>query len=227
MRERRRHRKKQKARDACTHKDYQCVLSCIKSNDPIIKARQRVALTLLYMTGLRVSNLRNVYYHHLRDLKENITITMIQTRQDTVQQTFPWQSAYARLIQPIKNDIQLLLQSAGEEDGPFQLAREHLNISLNNILKRASALVGKHFRTHSFRIHLADRIIESKGVVSAQKIIMHKNINTTMIYNRTGITKRETANVLRTALDYETLNSAASPLMDEFPDTSKDLGELS
>lgn len=75
----------------------------------------------------------------------------------------------------------LLLRTKGDEESPFALSREHLNRSLNAVLKKASEAHGKHIRTHSFRINLADRIINQKGLIAAQKVLGHKSINTTII----------------------------------------------
>lgn len=202
LRQKRKNRKRQVSRDACTYNDYLSVLSCVKSKDRLIEARNKVALTLLYMTGLRVSNLMNITYGHLERLlnKEDISITLVKTRQNHIQQTYPWQSAYSKLVSSIEKEIKLLIASKKEESSPFTLSREHLNRSLNHILDEASKLTKKNLRTHSFRINLCDQIIDKKGLHVAQKVLGHKSIVTTQLYNRTGLTKREIGSVLRESL---------------------------
>ena len=62
------------------------------------------------MTGIRVSNLKNITYGHIQRLlnKEDITITLIKTKKGSVQQTFPWQGTYSKIISHIEKDLKYL-----------------------------------------------------------------------------------------------------------------------
>ena len=130
------------------------------------------------MTGIRVSNLKNITYGHIQRLlnKEDITITLIKTKKGSVQQTFPWQGTYSKIISHIEKDLKYLIDFQKEGNGPFDISREHLNRSLNKVLIEATQQTKKYMRTHSFRIHLADQIIQTKGIFAAQQILGHTSI---------------------------------------------------
>lgn len=170
----------------------------------------RIALTLLYMTGIRVSNLKHIFQHHLKALlnKEGITITLVKTRHGLISQNFPWQGAYSKIIKEVEDDLKLLIQNAGTEESPFALSREYLNRSLNNIMKKLSVATGKHFRTHSFRINFIDAVTETSGIMTAKALANHQSIETTLRYSRTGLTARQRGTAFAKALTPPSLDSS-------------------
>jgi site-specific recombinase XerD len=149
---------------------------------------------------MRVTNLQKVYYTHLNSLLNKQSITQIKTGQSLIQQIYPWQSGYSKIISNVEADIKLLIDSKKDEEGPFTMSREHLNRGLNEVLKKASIVLGKHLRTHSFRINMATEIISQYSPVAAQKVLGHSNINTTMKYDRGGFSQREAAQVIRSVV---------------------------
>lgn len=123
------------------------------------------------MTGLRVGTLANVKHHHLQSIlnHQDFTISLIKNTGPIQQQTFPWQSAYSKIVQLIESDIKALIDSTKPDGSPFALSREHINRMINKILKEASSQTGKHLRSQSFRresslLHIADVAIEQSGL---------------------------------------------------------------
>ena len=194
----RKERKSRMLRDAFKLEDFPVLLTCCKDRDKYIEARNRTAFALLLMTGLRVQNLKLIRVSHLLDLLngKDISVHLVKLRGSKEIVTFPYQAGYRKIISYVKKEMELLTEDSDKLSSPFALSREHLTRTLNNILRKASAILGKNLKTHSFRIFLATETTDKYGLQVAKTMLNHRNVSTTERYNRGQITKRKKQKVL-------------------------------
>jgi site-specific recombinase XerD len=162
-REQRRQAKRKPLRSYLTFKEAQ---TCIDSiflihSDPYVTARTRIALILLYFTGLRLSNLLLFKIRHLHDLiaKGKTSIDIIKKgRQQLV------------IVGPSAQDVlkdnmqSIYIISDNKEDNDFVFTGKHttsiafecviFNKNINSVLKLASTKLQKNILSHSFRVYL-------------------------------------------------------------------------
>lgn len=191
-RKRRAARKRAPSRDAAQLQQYRLAIQVSESlgNNNFAKARDRVCLLFLFLTGMRVANLRELRVTHLRCLLSGQTLSIPQIKSKSTL-THPIPVEYLDLVEKRKEDIVQLIQ--GREDADFvitnsqdgrPLNRVNLTNRLNNLLKAIGKIEGRVLTSHSFRIGLTTILIERYGIEAARQIIGHKNISTTCIYSR-------------------------------------------
>lgn len=74
----------------------------------------------------------------------------------------------------------------------ISLGRESFDRDLNRVLIQASNLLGKHFRTHSFRTSfITDLLATGVAIHDVKDLIGHRDIKSTYSYNRSSVTQKE------------------------------------
>jgi site-specific recombinase XerD len=99
----------------------------------------------------------------------------------------------------IDQDTEDLGEDFIEEDEGFQedLTEEELEELEENLEKAAKKYdIYEEMKSHSFRAGFITNLLRSTSVQNTAKIVGHKNILTTMAYNRYSINKEETRNIL-------------------------------
>jgi site-specific recombinase XerD len=159
---------------------------------PFTKARDIVCLFILFVTGLRVSNLLKLNASHLKQIlhEHRFDIQIIKKRQNIVQ-TFFIPNAALSLLDQLSSYFNNLVENKHDhapvitqQDCNKPVLRTYLNERLNSILKVVSTITHKNIKTHSFRINLTTALIEAVGIDTAAKAIGHADIRTTEMYNR-------------------------------------------
>ncbi len=102
------------------------------------------------------------------------------------------------------SDLKFLIKGKSLQDPFFSsalkldvaIARETFDRELNNILKSASARLGKHLRTHSFRATLITDLLENTPIDVVKDFIGHQDIKSTLTYKRSRLSVEDHAKVL-------------------------------
>jgi site-specific recombinase XerD len=187
--------KKQPPRDAITPKDFQSVMDNLNLLTPKT-ARIKVALTLLYLTGLSGSNLLELTVQNLQELmQKHRTLPRTINRGDARKIVIATDAKH--WLQQIKRDIELLIEGKQPQDPFFTnikgepISRVLFNEQLNDALKAVACQIGKRIYTHSFRVTLITELLQAQPIQSVKRIIGHKDIRTTEIYDRNFMGERE------------------------------------
>ena len=246
---------KQKTRDALTTDEFQTVLSIVNKNT-YKAARIRVALLIMYFTGLRVSNLLKLTVSHINNLLLSGTITLPILKKGPSRHFLAIGKMDKKILQSNMADITLLSHYKKPEDFFFtpepkqahnahravkqpakslcavkqptrqrsaecgaQLAisREQFDRDLNDILKKASLLLGKHLRTHSFRATFITDLLDSGvPIQKVQDIVGHNSIKSTAYYQRSFVGKEELKKIIGN------VSALRANLLNDVPELIKD-----
>lgn len=203
--ERFQNRQKKCRRAAATFPEFLESIKIINSKSyksEFVRSREKVSLLLLFLTGIRVSNLCEITASDLQCLlteEESVyfQVNAIKSKKHTVYGT--WLTSISlSLVQEYKADILRILQDKEPGDyvftsksSNFSLDRSSLTKSLNKILKPAGKVFGKTISSHSFRIGHITALIAQFGLFHAQHLIGHENAETTLRYARDKFETKE------------------------------------
>nr|YP_006234314.1 hypothetical protein HusqMp73 [Phlegmariurus squarrosus]AEV55764.1 hypothetical protein HusqMp73 [Phlegmariurus squarrosus] len=168
-------------------------------------ARKRTAFILLYCTGLRVSNLLMLSVNHIRDLLDKGKTFLPLNKGGDPRHALALSSVARKLLnqQHLPDFTQLMRDKEGihpffttqvQFDKPIN--RSSFDDELNHVLKKASLLLHKHIRTHSFRATIITELLETTPIQVVKDIIGHRSIKTTVQYNRSKIDEQQLTKIL-------------------------------
>jgi site-specific recombinase XerD len=211
--------KKQDLRQTVTRQEYRTILQqCIKGRNQFIKARRFTAIAVLYLTGLRVSNLLLINVGQLNQLLEKGHTEVALIKRGS--RRHPVRLAYkgTMLLADMAEHINLLSEGKDHEKPAFTLkkgeeapiAKHTFERELNAVLKQASSLFRKHIRTHSFRATMISDLLQNEvPVQKVQQVVGHQSIGATLAYNRNNLTVKEIDKMMtkRHQLDSHQLDS--------------------
>lgn len=200
----RKSRKRKPLRDTIAPEEFQNILSLTSGKVPYIVARRKVALVLLYLTGLRISNLLLLEVRHIRELSQKGSTKIQLIKKGESRHTITLSSAGRQLLKSSIDDISLLIHEKSGSDLVFTnlydtkgLRREVLNREINEILIKASALMGKTLRSHSFRASIITDLLDSEVPIDQVKEVMgHKAIGTTLEYKRSKLSLQQKKEII-------------------------------
>ena len=173
--------KKLPVQDAVTPEDFQLIINGITTRTAK-NARIKVALTLLYLTGLRVTNLLEFFVSNLLQLMEKYS-TLVRKRGGVKKVVIPVKAKY--WFQQIESDIQLVIQGKGPDEPVFTnkngqlISRVQFNLQLNDTLKAVTAQTGKRIYTDSFRVNLVTELPKAVQHVYNNRRLRASKTNTT------------------------------------------------
>jgi len=199
---------KQLPRDAMTPEEFQQIMRSLEGNT-LKNARIRVAFTLLYLTGLRSSNLLVLTINNLNELvqKQSTLLTIIKggghRKIILGRESKKW-------FREIETDLALLKYN--RETGAFLfcnkkgelISRSKFNAQLNEYLKKVSAIIGKRLFSHSFRVSMVTELLRYNPIQDVKTIIGHRDIRTTEVYNRNFPNERQYYQVIQHVLKERT-----------------------
>jgi site-specific recombinase XerD len=197
-------RKKAPVREVITPSDLMLILNSVKGRSLFQKARRRLCLILLYMTGLRVSNLLTLTVSNVSDLFEfgrtkirlikdgDSRFNLVVSKKDRRRLVKDFIGDFT-VLNRNKNGLCLLITS---QDGT-RLSREYLDQELNIILKKASIQLEKHLRTHSFRASYVTDYLEIHDLHEVSQLVGHNSISSTNAYNRNLLTTKDKQRLLK------------------------------
>jgi integrase/transposase InsO family protein len=185
---------KQPIRAKLSPEQFEKLLNKVEGQTTFIKARDRVALILMFSFGLRVGNIRTLTKKMLSDLlrKHRTDIPLLKDRGT---QTFrliaseshqAWFNAYLPDFKVILDNPDL---AAG--DPFYNVSRETITRRLNGYFKNLSSEDSVHMRSHSLRATFGSAVMEKVGLKAAKDLLGHASITATMRYDRNNMTPEE------------------------------------
>ena len=167
---------------------------CQRQKD-LKQAQLRVAYTLLYHTGLRVNEIRQITKKQIEDAIKASQISVIhhKTRQPYIHVLSITAVHNFKRLKPemeiIFNKYQFKYLFGKDEP----MHKKSLIRTINEDLKNTCKLnqIPFNIKSHSFRINMVSSLLKNTSVQKAAQVIGHKNINSTMAYQRYAIQKDE------------------------------------
>lgn len=199
----RKHAQRQLIRESVTEHEFHAILDMVKHNH-FVASRKKTALILLYVTGLRVSNLLKLTIQNIEDfLNKGETRISIIKRGNKNHPILLSKKSRILIKEHTINFTQLMRDK--ERDSFFfttqtrldkPISRSSFDAELNNVLVKASQTFNKHIRTHSFRASIITDFLKSTPVDIVKQIVGHKDIATTLQYKRGVIDQIQFKNIL-------------------------------
>lgn len=168
---------------ALSHDEVQISLKNIEKfgRTPLLELRNKALLTLIYATGLRISEALSITKKHLQN-DEFIKIVGKGNKERII----PWINDSKQLVEKYLNQLPLDLKEdepifRGKNGGVLQ--RSVFNRELIK-LRRATGLP-EHLTSHSFRHSFATHLLENgANLRSIQTLLGHQSLSTTQRYTK-------------------------------------------
>ena len=162
-------------------------------------------IILLYITGLRISDLLKITKQNMQDLLEHGKTLIDLKKKDNKKYPIIYSKKSCELVrQYTQNFSQLML---GKKDDGFlfttqtrfdkPINRSSFDTEINHILMKAGDKLYKHIRTHSFRASIIKHLLKDTAIDVVKNIIGHKDINATLQYKKNHSDLIEIEKVLR------------------------------
>lgn len=163
-----------------------CLISCDKSLKDTTKHKLTRAFTLLYLSGCRVGEIVNLRIADIQNIFYHKSLALDGTTKTRRPRTIFFNKPMIDMLLKLNYDD-------AKEHGGFlfyenakfsPMDKKGLTTLLNEYLAK---YLGTLYTTHSFRAGYVTRIVEATGnLKTAQDIIGHKSINTTIRYLSTS-----------------------------------------
>jgi site-specific recombinase XerD len=207
-REKRKNAKKQPIRSAITPEEFTQILGLTENvySDIITRARVRIALAILYCTGIRITNLLLLSYADLQNLINTGECQVSFIKGGIPRGLLHIGAKGQALLRDLASDIFILEQIAGKPANPIfsnrldttkPMSKTNLKEQVNKVLLEASKRLQKHIRSHSFRAtFVTDLLDNGVPIEKAKDILGHRDIGTTATYRRSNLSLRELKHVI-------------------------------
>ena len=170
-------------------------------NKTFTDKRAIICVILLYITGCRINELRNFNKFSIDKLIKDGTLTIHTFKTNNTRRIDigKYETELLKEYLPIVEDYyskldlrnHVLFSNKGEE-----INERSSYIWLNRILKKHGKEYGLNILSHSFRIGYITNILKYYNVQVAKSIVGHKNINTTLRYDRNMLNSEDVKNIL-------------------------------
>jgi len=213
--QRRSKRNRKPLRDTFMFDDLTTMLKQMSSKEDKQNAavcRDRVCLVFLFLTGIRVAELKELTIANLEsylDLQP-IDIEIGKSNSPVKQQLVPSEESRNILRKYVGSDIDFLSKKCGHGSYLCALSREHLTRRINNLMREYGKKVGKELTSHSCRISYVTRYVEKFGIDVARQMVGHVNVSTTQNYSRSMLTPRQKAGLSNAVLSSVRQNGRAN-----------------
>jgi integrase len=170
-----------------------------KSNEKYIAyARFRIAITLLWATGLRVNEIRLLT---LEDLENILAYKEFQIFQPKVNRYRPLLFTPKAIdqLELLNDEIQYVFSTHKYLSG--EIRPDSWIAFVNKRLLQNTKGVCTNIKSHSFRINFATSLLRHAPLQKVSNLIGHQDVRTTMSYNRYIPNKKEARSFLQRAID--------------------------
>lgn len=190
--------KKLTLRDTVSPEDFYFIIK--KTNGKsFIKERKILAFVLLYLTGLRVSNLLLLNKRHIIELmsKGGTNISLIKGGAKRFNLALSHKGR--KMLLNFKEEYLAICKEKQDNDPVFTtkekpkeaIRRDNFDKELNLVLKQASTELKKNIRTHSFRATVITELLKETSIDEVKEVIGHRSIVTTLEYKRSRLSPQE------------------------------------
>ena len=168
------------------------------------RARKRVLFTLLYYTGARVNELRKLTYNDVISvIKEGRLKLVLHKQKDAIVRVLPTvgREEMEKLVPDIdfvfKEQKYTFLGQSHRKDGEVMHEKAWVAY-VNREVKRVKEALNFSgvLSSHSFRVGFVTRHLKHADTHSVAKLIGHKNIGTTVKYNRYVVDEKKDREIL-------------------------------
>lgn len=168
------------------------------------RARKRILFTLLYYTGARVNELRKLTYNDVMGVvKEGRLKLVLQKQKDAIVRVLP--TVGREEMEKLVPDIDFVFKEQGytflgqshKKAGQVMHEKAWIGYVNREVKKVKKALnVSDTLSSHSFRVGFVTRQLKHADSHSVAKLIGHKNIGTTIKYNRYVVEEKRDREIL-------------------------------
>jgi site-specific recombinase XerD len=175
------------------------VLIDLLTNLPSSKFNEKrniISIILLYITGCRINELRNFNLLTINKFINSGTIMIHSYKTSTTRRIDISESEqlllknYEYLVKDLYNSLNptdhILMTSKGKE-----INNQNAYILLNRVLRKYGDKHGLSILSHSFRIGYITELLRTHNVQVAKSMIGHKQIDTTLRYDRNMYTSAD------------------------------------
>ena len=206
LRLKRKSAKKQPLRATISLEEFTGILKLVTGRSADVKSRRRLSLALLFLTGLRVSNLLVLTVLNVLELFNDGSTTIRLIKGGESRHKLVLTSEGRSFLKSFRSDFNRLyytkigsdLLFSSPEDSTLPFNHELFDRELNKILSKASVIYGKHLRTHSFRATFITDLLESVQIDEVKELVGHKSIATTLEYKRSRLSTTQRKDLLKT-----------------------------
>lgn len=175
------------------HFDAALEISKYQRQNRYIQARNRCALTLLFITGLRSSELRFITVGLVKELFQNGTMGVDRSKRGMKNKPATLTVSGRKTLSKNREDFQFIFTHKEDDSSYFfspinrdyaPLTRETIQRDLNTILDQLKTkFPGLYFRTHSFRAGYITKLWRNGfDINKIRQAIGHKSISITQSY---------------------------------------------
>lgn len=202
--EKRKNAVKAPIRETIEEEEFFFILGLIKYNN-FVGARKKSAIILMYLTGLRVSNLLVLTVRHAMQLLEQGETTIPLIKRGPQRFSIKLSDQGKALIKKFHTLFMTLMVNKETSMPLFTtqvcfekpIDRTSLDKEINTVLTKASEKLGKHIRTHSFRATIITNYLHETPIDVVKDVVGHKDIKTTALYKRSKVDKHQIRLVLK------------------------------
>lgn len=170
-------------------------------------SRFRVAIALLWSTGLRVNEIRNTTKEDMKTLLTVKKLSIYQEKVNAYRDVFFSDSAVS-VFQMLKPEIELVFKDNRFLAGT--LSNDNWIIFVNQRLKKHLDKFTFNIKSHSFRVNYVTQMLTKLPLQHVQKLIGHQEIKTTLLYDRDSTDVNQVKSVLD---EIQNLKSKSKPEM--------------
>jgi site-specific recombinase XerD len=177
LKEKRRLRKKKELRETISPTDFSIIISLAQGNS-FANCRLRVSLVLLYVTGLRISNLLKFKVSDAKRLFDTGNLTLSLIKNGPIRHEINLGNDGVAFLKKFRKDLTLLIKNKNSKDYLFTrntrnetiitnscaLTRAAFCKILNKVLVEASKRLEKHIRSHSFRATVITNLLPTTPI---------------------------------------------------------------
>lgn len=158
--------------------------------------RFKIMCALLYFTGLRISEIRNFTRQDIIDFINRQQIEVLQYKTNT-KKTVLLPKYGKTVMKSLQRSIDTVCPNKQDILYPYKdLKKNKIIESVNKKLKPYAAEFNLNLTSHSFRAGFITQLLHKVPVHKVQQLAGHKDVRSTIRYNRHNLTAQEKINIL-------------------------------
>lgn len=175
--------------------------STSKRQSDLRQAQLRVAYTLLYHTGLRLNELRTITQEQINNAIKSSQLSIIQHKtkqahihiisENGVSQLKNLNLEYEIIFNKYQSKYLFGKRKPMHKKSLIRIINEDLAVTCH------INAIPYNIKSHSFRINVVSNLLRQTSVQNAAQIVGHKDIKSTMSYQRYSLSKQEIQKLLK------------------------------